>query len=406
MRYVDILTETYTALSANMVRSGLTTLGIVIGIASVIAMVSIGQGVGGQIESSIQGLGSNLLTIMPGSVEPGRAMVSSGRGSGQSLKNEDVDVLRSIPGVSAVSAEQSRRFQVLSSVGNNTNTTIIGVTPEYEDVRNISISSGSFILDRHIASLSRVAVVGSAVAEDLFGVDEDPIGKTLRMNKSDYKIIGVLESKGGTGFFNPDDTIYVPLNTMQKILAGSDYLSTIAVSVREKSLMEQVKIEATEKLAIKHKVDIASPDFSIISQSDILSALTQVTDTFTLFLSAVAGISLLVGGIGIMNMMLTTVTERTREIGLRKAIGAKAKDITMQFLMESIVLTLLGGVLGIVLGWGISMIISAAASIATTVSMEAVLLAFGVSAVIGVVFGYYPARRASRLNPMDALRYE
>jgi putative ABC transport system permease protein len=406
MRYADILSETYTSLSANKVRSGLTTLGIVIGIASVIAMVSIGQGVGGQIESSIQGLGSNLLTIMPGSVEPGRAMVSSGRGSGQSLKNEDIDVIKNISDVTAVSAEQSRRFQVMSSIGNNTNTTIIGVTPEYESVRNVIISSGSFVLDRHLSSLSRVAVLGSAVAVDLFGENEDSIGKTIRINKSDYKVIGVLQQKGGTGFFNPDDTVYVPLYTMQKVLAGSEYLSTIAVSVKDKEFMEQVKNQATEKLAAKHKVDLDSPDFSIISQSDILSALTQVTDTFTLFLSAVAGISLLVGGIGIMNMILTTVTERTREIGLRKAIGAKAKDITLQFLTESIVLTLLGGVIGVLLGWGISIIISAAAGITTTVSLNAVLLAFGVSAAIGVLFGYYPARRASRLNPMDALRYE
>lgn len=253
--------------------------------------------------------------------------------------------------------------------------------------------------------MGRVAVLGPTVATDLFA-DQDPVGKTIRINKLNFKVIGVLQSKGSAGFFNPDDTIFVPLTTMQKILSGGEYLSSIAISVATKDLMPQVQEEATAVLVAKHRVDPAIPDFSILSQADILGTLTQVTDTFTIFLAAIAGISLIVGGIGIMNMMLTTVTERTREIGLRKAIGAKKKHITMQFLTEAVMLTFLGGAAGIALGWILSILVSSFAGIATSVSLSTILLAFGVSAAIGIIFGYYPARRAASLNPIEALRYE
>ncbi|MBI2515119.1 ABC transporter permease [Candidatus Wolfebacteria bacterium] len=405
MKLADILQETYTALSSNKVRSGLTILGIVIGIGSVIAMVSIGQGASGQIQSSIEGLGSNLLTILPGVIQPGRGIVSSGRGAAQTLKNEDIDVLQGIEGVAYVSPEVQRRFQIVSPAGTNTNSTVIGATPEYEAVRNVVAANGSFIAESHIRSMGRVAVLGPTVAQDLFA-DSDPVAKTIRINKINFKVIGVLQSKGSAGFFNPDDTVFVPLTTMQKILAGVDFLSTIAVSVENKDLMPQVQESATTALLVKHRVDPQNPDFSIVSQADIIGTLTQVTDTFTIFLASIAGISLLVGGIGIMNMMLTTVTERTREIGLRKAIGAKKKDISLQFLAEAVVLTFLGGVLGVLLGWIISLAVSSLAGIATSVSVSSVLLAFGVSAAIGILFGYYPARKASGMNPIDALRYE
>ncbi|MDP3794102.1 MAG: ABC transporter permease [Candidatus Uhrbacteria bacterium] len=393
------------ALGTNKVRSGLTMLGIVIGISSVIAMVSIGQGAQGAIQSSIQGLGSNLLTIIPGILQPGRGIVSSGRGAAQTLKNDDVSALRSVQGVASVSPELNRRFQITSSAGNNTNSTVIGVSPEYLTVRNVTIENGSFITDLHFNSLGRVAVLGPTAAQDLFG-DADPIGKTIRINQMNVQIIGVLQAKGSAGFFNPDDTVFVPLTMMQRILAGVDYLSTIAVSVEHKDLMPQVKDEATSVLAVKHRVDPQNPDFSIVSQSDILGTLTAVTNTFTIFLASIAGISLLVGGIGIMNMMLTTVTERTREIGLRKAIGAKKRDITQQFLAEAVTLTFLGGAIGILLGWMISLAVSRFANIATNVSLSSVAMAFGVSAAIGIIFGYYPARRAASLNPIAALRYE
>ncbi|MGB9598542.1 MAG: ABC transporter permease, partial [Minisyncoccales bacterium] len=262
----------------------------------------------------------------------------------------------------------------------------------------------SFISETQNRSLAKVAVLGSQIAQDLFG-DEDPIGKTIRINKINFYIIGVANPRGGLGV-NFDDVVYVPLSTMQKVLAGVDYLSSLAVKVQSKDLIPQVRDEIIYALAVKHRVDPQSPDFTIVSQQDILGTLNQVINTFTIFLASVAGISLLVGGIGIMNMMLTAVTERTREIGLRKAIGAKERDISLQFLVESVTLTFIGGIIGILLGGAISILISKIAGITTTVSLFSIMLSFGVSALVGIVFGYYPARRASKLNPIEALRYE
>ncbi|MDO8659140.1 MAG: ABC transporter permease [Candidatus Parcubacteria bacterium] len=402
MQFTDVAHETYSALSANKVRSGLTMLGIVIGIASVIAMVSIGNGAKASIQSSIEGLGSNLLTILPGVVQPGRGIVSSGRGGAQTLKNEDVDIIKAIEGVGAVSPEVSRRFQVVAT-GNNTNTTITGAVSDYQIVHNLTLANGNFISDANQRSIGRQAVLGATVATDLFA-DQDPIGKTIRINKVNFAVTGVLTAKGGAGFSGPDDMIFIPLSTMQKILSGDDFLTMMAVSVADKNKMAGVKDLATNALLDKHRVEEA--DFSIISQEDILGTLTTVIDTFTLFLAAIASISLLVGGIGIMNMMLTTVTERTKEIGLRKAIGAKRADINNQFLAEAIMLTFIGGFVGVVLGWLISFIVTSTGIVTTQVTLSSVLLAFGVSAGIGILFGYYPARRAGMLNPIDALRYE
>ncbi len=403
MTFSDLLHETSGALLANKVRSGLTVLGIVIGIASVIAMLAIGQGAKNQIQSSIEGLGSNLLTIIPGVVQPGRGIVSSGRGGAQTLKDDDTGAIEAVPGVSAVSPESSRRFQITASTGNNTNTTVTGALPAYESVHNLSVAEGSFLSDANVRNLGRVAVLGATAASDLYG-GESPVGKRLRINGGNFTVLGVLTAKGGAGFSGPDDMVLVPLSTMQKILSGSDYLSTIAVSVGDKNEMSAVKDTVTDALIAKHRVSEA--DFSIISQEDILGALSQVVTTFTLFLASIAGISLLVGGIGIMNMMLTTVTERTREIGLRKAIGATKKDISTQFLVEAVMLTFSGGIVGVVLGWLVAFIVSSTGLVQAQVSLFSVLLAFGVSALIGIIFGYYPARRASRLSPIEALRYE
>ncbi|MBI2466144.1 MAG: ABC transporter permease [Candidatus Sungbacteria bacterium] len=404
MNFIDVLHETYTALAANKVRSGLTILGIVIGIGSVIAMVSIGEGAKVQIQTSIEGLGSNLLTILPGVVQPGRGIVSSGRGAAQTLDNEDNEIIQTIDGVAAVAPEVSRRFQVIAPTGNNTNTTVTGADPVFMNVRNLVLAEGSFITDSGVRGLGREAVLGATVARDLFGEGAQVVDETIRINKINFKIIGLLEPKGGFGFSGPDDMIIVPLTTMQKILAGVDYLSTISVSVADKNRMNEVRDSINAVLTEKHRVD--EPDFSIISQEDILGTLSQVINTFTMFLASIAGISLVVGGIGIMNMMLTTVTERTREIGLRKAIGATKKDINRQFLAEAVLLTFVGGFLGIALGWAISFGVTAFGLVQTSVSLYSVFLAFGVSAAIGIIFGYYPARRAASLNPIDALRYE
>jgi len=405
MKLIDIAEETYNSLSANKVRSSLTMLGIVIGIASVIAMVSIGNGAKQSIQSSIESLGSNLLTILPGVVQPGRGIVSSGRGGAQTLKNEDAEIVRAIDGVIYVSPEFSSRFQIVAG-GNNTNTTVMGAISDYLNAHNLTIGNGSFISEANNRSIGRQAVLGATVATDLFpDTDfENLLGKIIRINKINFTVIGILTAKGGAGFSGPDDMVFVPLSTMQKVLSGADYLSMMAISVADKNRMAEVKEEATNALLNKHRVEEA--DFSIISQEDILGTLTTVIDTFTLFLAAIASISLLVGGIGIMNMMLTTVTERTKEIGLRKAIGAKKRDINLQFLSEAIVLTFIGGFIGIVLGWLICFAVTSTGIVQTQVSLSSILLAFGVSAGIGIVFGYYPARQAAMLNPIDALRYE
>lgn len=406
MTIIDLFEETRLSLAANKVRSALTVLGIVIGISSVIAMVSIGAGAKNSIQQSIEGLGSNLLTILPGVVQPGRGIVSSGRGSAQTLKDEDIAVVNSIDGVASLSAELSRRFQVVAGTGNNTNTTVTGVQASYLDVHNLTLAAGSFITESQDRSLGREVVLGATVASDLFGSDDPStfLGKSLRIGTGVFHVTGVLAAKGGVGFSGPDDMIFVPLSTMQKVLSGVDYLSTISVSVVDKNQMSSVKDAINSALLAKHRVSEA--DFSIISQEDILGTLTSVINTFTIVLASIAGISLLVGGIGIMNMMLTTVTERTREIGLRKSIGARRRDINLQFLSEAVALTLLGGFVGMALGALVSYTITRLGILQTSVSLSSVLLAVGVSAAIGIIFGYYPASRASKLNPIEALRYE
>jgi ABC-type antimicrobial peptide transport system permease subunit len=405
MKLKDLFFEIFRSILSNKSRSGLTILGIVIGIAAVIAMISIGQGASNQIQKSIEGLGSNLLTIVPGAVRPGIGIVSTGRGGAQTLKNDDADALKKIEGVAATSPELSRRFQIVSPSGKNTNSLVVGVISDYAIVRNLNIAYGNFINENQNRGFAKVAVLGNQSAKDLFG-DEDPLGKYIRINKINFLVVGVAAPRGGTGFANYDDFVYIPLNTMQKVLAGVDYLSALAVKVSSKDLMDQVRDEIISTLVIRHRVPLDNPDFTIISQQDVLGTLNQVINTFTIFLASVAGISLLVGGIGIMNMMLTVVTERTKEIGLRKAIGAKTKDISLQFLLEAAVITIIGGIIGIILGWLISFAISKIAGISTSVSLFAILLSFGISGLIGIVFGYYPARRASKLNPIEALRYE
>lgn len=403
MILTDLVHEAYTALAANKVRSGLTMLGIVIGIASVIAMVAIGNGAKAQIQSSIEGLGSNLVIILPGVVQPGRGIVSAGRGSAQTLDNDDIKVLRDLEGVAGISPELSRRFQIVSQTGNNTNTTVNGVWADYLDLHNLSLADGNFISESAVRGLGREAVLGATVATDLFGEDE-VVGKTIRINHTTFRVVGVLTKKGGFGFSGPDDMVIVPLSTMQKILTGVDYLSTLSLSIQNKDEIKSIQQAATDALIAKHRV--TEPDFSVISQEDILGTLSTVVNTFTLFLASIASISLVVGGIGIMNMMLTTVTERTREIGLRKAIGAQRRDINKQFLLEAVILTLIGGVVGILLGWGLAFTVTLLGIVQTKISLGSVVLAFGVSAAIGIIFGYYPARRAAGLNPIDALRYE
>lgn len=411
MTFKDILQETYTALSANKVRSGLTVLGIVIGISSVIALISIGQGAQGSIQSSIQSLGSNLLLVTPGAQRgAGGFGVSSGRGAARTLTNEDAQAIATqVQNIGAVAPEVTGRYQVTAK-GTNTNTTITGVTGTYPTVRNVQIDSGAFVSDQNNASGAKVAVIGPTVLTDLFGDGTDPssvVGQSIRINRLEFKIIGVTKAKGGTGFTNQDDVIYIPLMSAERYLAGGQYVTTVSVQAATPDAMTQVQQDVSDLLLSRHHIsDSTQADFSILNQNDLLSTVSSVTQTFTLLLAAIAGISLVVGGIGIMNMMLTTVTERTREIGLRKAIGATRRDISFQFLTEAVTLTLIGGVIGTLLGGAGSLALTTFGILQTSVSLTSVLLAFGVSALIGIVFGYYPARRAASLNPIEALRYE
>jgi putative ABC transport system permease protein len=407
MKISDLFDETYSALVSNKARSSLTILGIVIGIGSVIAMISIGQGSQSTIESSIQSLGSNLIMVTPGMQRGVGMQISQGRGSAQTLTIDDAEAIKEQLSLAKnVASEVSGRYQITAK-GTNTNTSVYGVTSVYAEVKNVEVESGSFITEQNEKSLSKVAVLGPTTAEDLFGEGVDPVGKTIRIKSINFKVIGMTVAKGGSGFDNQDDKIYIPLKTAQQYLSGSSYVSTINVQAYDQETMTELQQEITDLLLARHNItDSASADFSTMNQADIVSAASSVTSTFTMLLGSVAAISLVVGGIGIMNMMLTTVTERTREIGLRKAVGAKRKDINFQFLAESIMLTFIGGVLGVLLGWLVSLGVTKFGGIATSISTTSVLLAFGVSALIGIVFGYYPARRASKFNPIEALRYE
>ncbi len=406
MKLFDFLEETYLALSANKARSGLTVLGIVIGISSVIAMLAIGTGAQNSIKSSIQSIGSNLIMVTPGTQRGPGVTVSAGRGSAKTLTLDDANALKIIASVKAVASEVSGRYQ-LAAKGQNTNTQVVGTVPIYTEVKNIQVDSGNFITDPNVNGASKVAVLGPAVAEDIFGTGVNPVGQTIRINKIDFKIIGITKAKGGSGMSNSDDMVYVPISTAQRLLSGNKYVTTINVEAENSDAMTTVQADITALLLSRHHItDSTKADFSTMNQADIISTMSSVTGTFTMLLGAVAGISLIVGGIGIMNMMLTTVTERTREIGLRKAIGAKGKDISIQFLIEAIALTFIGGFIGIILGWAIAAGMTYFNVMQAQVSWSSVLLAFGVSAVIGIVFGYYPARRAAKLNPIEALRFE
>ncbi|MFA6383338.1 MAG: ABC transporter permease [Parcubacteria group bacterium] len=402
----DLFKETIRSLSGNKVRSGLTILGIVIGIASVITMVAIGQGAQSSISKNIEAIGSNLILVSPGSQRIGG--ISQGGGSAQSLVSEDSEAIKNqVSNISAVAPSVSRRYQ-LTVKGNNTNTQVVGTTQDYLAVRNVTIDSGSFLNDQQIKSSAKVAVLGPTTRDDLFGAGVDPVGQTVRINKMDFQVIGVTVAKGGSGFSNQDDVAYVPLSTAQHYLSGNQYLSNISVAAADQNSMTAVQQEISDLLMARHKItDATQADFNLMNQNDIIATATSITGTLTMLLSAIAGISLLVGGIGIMNMMLTTVTERTREIGLRKAVGIRKTYINLQFLAEAVVLTFVGGVLGVILGWILSLVITYfVSSLSASISLSSILLAFGVSAGVGITFGFYPARHAANLSPIEALRYE
>ena len=410
MHYKDIIEETFISLLTNKVRTFLTILGIVIGIASVIALMAIGNGASQSIQNSIESIGSNLIFVYPGAVRTYGAGPRGPSGNAQSLTMGDLTAIQTtISNISDAAGEVDSRAQVVYK-SNNDNVSIYGVTSNYFTIRNVNIDVGSSIMDNDISSAGKVAVIGPTLVTELFGDNaqaSDVIGMIIKVKAYEFKIIGVAKSKGGSSIGSSDSNIYIPITTSQKYFSGNQYLSSISVSAASANDTTQVQADITSLLTERHKIkDGATADFNLMNQSDILSSATSMTSTITYLLAAIAGISLLVGGIGIMNMMLTTVTERTREIGLRKAIGAKSKDIATQFLIESIVLTVTGGIIGITLGLMVSYIVNYTGVTTSSVSFSSILLAFGVSSLIGIIFGYYPAKSAAKLNPIDALRYE
>lgn len=406
MDIFELINQSIKALTLNKMRTGLAALGIIIGIGSVIALISLGEGSQQAVSAQIQSLGANLLTIIPGAQSTGA--VRGAAGSTTTLTLDDAKAVQSSPEVNTIktiSPEYSKRTQVTAG-RNNTNTSVIGVWPAYAEVHKISLSEGTFINQKDVDSLSKVAVIGPQVVSDLFG-NTDPVGQQVRANGQLLTVVGVTVSKGGTGFQNQDDVIYVPLSTAQKQLFGINYLSSLAVEANSQDVMTSAENQIGFLLLARHK--LSNPklaDFSIVSQNDILNTASQTTGTFTALLGGIAAISLVVGGIGIMNIMLMAVTERTREIGLRKALGAKKKVIVMQFMIESIVLTFTGGICGMVLGVVASYVLAVVLKSPFTLSPSSMLLAIGVSGAIGIVFGWYPAQKAAGLQPIEALRYE
>jgi putative ABC transport system permease protein len=417
MRVTEHLRLALRALAVNKLRSILTMLGIIIGVGAVITLLSAGQGVQRYVTDQLQSIGTNILFVVPGNLQD--SQMQAGRNPDLTLSLADAEAIAdpfNVPDMAQVAPEIMGSADV--SYGKSTlSLSVSGVTPEYESVRNFPVDYGTFITDLDQTSGARVAVLGSRVAERLFGTDVYPIGTTIKIKNVPFKVVGVLESKGGTGGpgGNQDETVLVPLSTAYERLfpryhnaRGQPLVTVIYVQVVSENRMETAGAEITDLLRDRHNIQFRDDDdFSVINQKDLLAIFGQITGVLTIFLGAIAGISLLVGGIGIMNIMLVSVTERTREIGLRKAVGAKRRDILTQFLIESVVLALVGGAIGILLGaLGVALISQLQSSLKPVVTPQSVMLATGFSAAVGLFFGIYPATRAARLNPIDALRYE
>ena len=394
-----------TSLYANKMRSLLTMLGIIIGVGAVIALVSVGMGVRSNVTSSIASLGSNMLIVSPGSSN--RGGVRGAAGSMQTLKYDDAKAIKDkIKNIDYVSPSVSSSYQIVYG-NNNWNTSVQGVTPEFMSIRSLTIGYGSFISNDDMNKRNRVAVIGTTVASNLFAKD-NPVGKNIRINNQPYKVIGLLESKGQSSVGqDQDDVIYIPLTTAQERMLGITYVQSINVQVSSQEKMEQVQAEIENLLRSRHHILAGKDDdFHVRNLTSLMETVSQSTSMLTMLLGAIAGISLIVGGIGIMNIMMVSVTERTREIGIRKALGATFMNIMTQFLIESMVIGIIGGLIGIAVGCIASQIIAKVGNFTTVITLTPIIISFMFAVGIGLFFGIYPARKAAKLDPIEALRYE
>ncbi|MGN1050292.1 MAG: ABC transporter permease [Selenomonadaceae bacterium] len=395
----------FSALMANKMRSLLTMLGIIIGVGAVIAMVSIGMGVRNNIQQSIASLGSNMLIVMPGAEN--RTGVRGGAGSKTTLEDEDADAIKAkIGGIDNVSAMVSGSYQVVFG-NSNWKTSVQGVSPDYMDIRSLEVESGIFITEHDMVKRNRVAVIGSTVSENLFG-GSNPVGQNIRINNQPFKIIGVLKKKGQSSMGqDQDDVIIVPMTTAQERMLGINYVHSINVQVSSPDIMDEVQEDIETLLRQRHHIAKGQEDdFNVRNLTSLMETMDSTTAMITMLLGAVAGISLLVGGIGIMNIMMVSVTERTREIGIRKALGATFRNIMMQFLIESVVIGIIGGVIGIFMGCTLSIAVAEFFNFNTVITLLPIAVSFSFAVGTGLFFGIYPARKAAKLDPIEALRYE
>ncbi len=410
---LQVVSIAWRAILGNPLRSILTTLGVIIGVASVIALTALGAGSTANITKSLEGLGTNLLTVGSGSGFRGGGPPGLVRfGGAQTITLADAEAIKAVSNVAGIAPTVQRNAQVKYG-GNNTSSTVIGTWPAYASVRNSQVEVGAFFSESDLAGRKRIAVIGYQVAQDLFGSSQSALSQRFKIAGITFTVIGVLPDKGNSGFGNPNSNIIVPLSTYMQRLGRSDNTSgkptvqSVSVQGANKDALTKLKDDITDLLATRHKkLDPNEYDFNVQNQADALASVNQITQILTLVLGGIAGISLLVGGIGIMNIMLVSVTERTREIGIRKALGAKPRDILTQFLVEAFVLSVGGGILGILIGFGLAQLGGKFTNITPIISSSSILLAFGFSAAVGIFFGFYPAMRASRLDPVESLRYE
>ena len=402
MQVKETIRSAWRSLASNRMRTALTALGMVIGVAAVVSVLAVGEGASSAVTDRIRSLGSNLLSVRPARGRSGG--VSSG--NVETLVRADATALGVIEGIAATAPEASTSAQIRSSGGNNINASVVGVTSSYFEVRALTMAFGLGITDLDDLQRARNAILGSNVVEQLFK-GESPMGQRIQIRGITFRVVGVLEAKGSTGGQSADDQLFIPLGTLQGVLTGKDNLSTLSLQLVDEKSTDGVQAQVEQLLRLRHRLrDDQENDFEVRSQAQMLETMSAVTGTFTVLLGSVAAVSLIVGGIGIMNIMLVSVRERTREIGVRMAVGARRRDVLLQFLVEAVVVSIAGGTLGIGLGYLAAMLIAKVGGWSTAVPVYANVLALGVSVFIGIVFGVGPARRASRLDPVEALRTE